>query len=494
MSKLKLWKKLTALITCGVLTVGFYTYNSPQFEKPISAKTTSELNAQKAQNSAKIKELQGKLDKYSAKQAEDEKYQKILSEKMDKQQENLEIINEELSRIKEDISDKEENISDLENKMELQEQDISEGMDAFKQRLRAIYIMGNDSLASALVGSTDFYDLLSKYELISRVSNYDNNLVNDLKDELNQYASSKKDLQKEKDELSVQEEQKENKKDEMQTALDELSADYQKTSASIESSKLEAANASSEMAQLQKTNESIENEIKQIQIKIQQEEEAKKKAAQQAAAAAAAKTTKANGDSSSSTKTTTAKQDKKEDAKKEEVKETVKTDKEVAEEPVTQPKKTQPATEAEEVTEAPAPSTSDSGSWSWPCTSYTISSGFGYRWGSLHAGIDIAGGGSALASKSGTVIKVSSGCTHNYPKSSSCGCGGGYGNYVIISHGGSYSTLYGHLASVNVSVGQSVSAGQVIGTVGSTGFSTGYHLHFEIRVNGGAVNPMSYLY
>ena len=140
---------------------------------------------------------------------------------------------------------------------------------------------------------------------------------------------------------------------------------------------------------------------------------------------------------------------------------------------------------------------SGGGGFAWPCPGYyTISSTYGNRWGTTHGAIDIAGGnaGAAIvASKGGTVVRVVTGCTHNYAKSSSCGCGGGYGNYVIIQHDGTYSTLYGHMASVAVSVGQTVSQGQTIGYVGSTGFSTGFHLHFEVRVNGAKVDPMQYL-
>ena len=96
-----------------------------------------------------------------------------------------------------------------------------------------------------------------------------------------------------------------------------------------------------------------------------------------------------------------------------------------------------------------------------------------------------------VAAADGTVVATNSSCTHNWGKSYSCGCGGGYGNYVMISHAGGKMTVYGHLTSLTVSSGQSVSRGQVIGYVGSTGNSTGPHLHYECRLNGVRYNPMS---
>ena len=134
----------------------------------------------------------------------------------------------------------------------------------------------------------------------------------------------------------------------------------------------------------------------------------------------------------------------------------------------------------------------------WPTPGfYYISSPFAQRWGTQHKGIDIGDtgimGGSICASKAGTVTYVSNSCTHNYAKTSSCGCGGGYGNYVIIQHDGTYSTLYGHMTSASVSVGDYVQQGDVIGTVGSTGWSTGAHLHFEVRVNGVQQNPLDFV-
>lgn len=113
-----------------------------------------------------------------------------------------------------------------------------------------------------------------------------------------------------------------------------------------------------------------------------------------------------------------------------------------------------------------------------------ITSRFGARWGSKHKGIDIG-------APKGTPVKAVAAGTVTV---SSYGYNGGYGNYVIISHGNGIQTVYGHCTSLNVSVGQKVSQGQQVATVGSTGRSTGNHLHLEIRVNGVAQNPQNYLY
>ncbi len=114
-------------------------------------------------------------------------------------------------------------------------------------------------------------------------------------------------------------------------------------------------------------------------------------------------------------------------------------------------------------------------------TNGTFTSPFGSRWGRLHAGIDIAApiGTAIRAADSGRVAIA--------------GPTGGYGNYTCIQHGGSMSTCYGHQSRIGVSVGSSVSQGQVIGAVGNTGNSTGPHLHFEVRIGGNPVDPMGYL-
>jgi murein DD-endopeptidase MepM/ murein hydrolase activator NlpD len=112
-------------------------------------------------------------------------------------------------------------------------------------------------------------------------------------------------------------------------------------------------------------------------------------------------------------------------------------------------------------------------------TPLQVNSGFGYRWGRLHTGIDFQAswGDSVGVSMAGTVAFA--GGKH------------GYGNLIIVDHGDGISTYYAHLSAIYVGVGQAVGAGQVIGAVGSTGRSTGPHLHYEVRVQGHPVNPNS---
>lgn len=126
-----------------------------------------------------------------------------------------------------------------------------------------------------------------------------------------------------------------------------------------------------------------------------------------------------------------------------------------------------------------------SGSFIWPVPyTHNITSYFGPRWGRLHGGIDIAAGGvygqPIVSADSGTVILAGN-------------QGDGYGNYVIIDHGNGYKTLYGHMSSVAAYAGQQVAQGEVIGYVGSTGNSTGPHLHFEIRVNDVQTDPLAFV-
>ena len=128
------------------------------------------------------------------------------------------------------------------------------------------------------------------------------------------------------------------------------------------------------------------------------------------------------------------------------------------------------------------------GKLGWPCPSSSrITSQYGYRilFGvrDFHTGVDIGAvhGSNICAAESGTVILA------NY------GWNGGYGNYIILNHGNGITTRYAHASQLYVAAGQTVSKGQVIAAVGTTGNSTGPHLHFEVRINGSHTNPLNYL-
>ena len=124
------------------------------------------------------------------------------------------------------------------------------------------------------------------------------------------------------------------------------------------------------------------------------------------------------------------------------------------------------------------------GTFAHPVRGWDMSQVFGHtNFEKNHTGIDLTSrsGTAILASASGRVVSVTR------------GWGGGYGNHIVISHGDGFTTLYGHLSSFMVSSGQWVNQGQQIGVMGSTGWSTGTHLHFEIRKNNSPQNPLQYL-
>jgi murein DD-endopeptidase MepM/ murein hydrolase activator NlpD len=122
------------------------------------------------------------------------------------------------------------------------------------------------------------------------------------------------------------------------------------------------------------------------------------------------------------------------------------------------------------------------GTFAWPTVGGYVSSKQGARWGKMHKGIDIArpSDKTIKAADSGVVV--------------SAGWGGGYGNKIIIDHQNGFRTLYGHMSSLNVKVGQVVSKGTAIGIMGATGDATGVHLHFEVYKNGSLVDPLAYLH
>lgn len=445
--------KITAVFICSLLTAGTITYANNYEYTSVTAKTISDLQDEMDANDKEIENLEGEINDINKDLENAEYEQSLIQQKIDKQTENLSIIETKIDSIETQISETETKISDLEKDIEQKEKDIDVGLEHFKERLLAMYVSGNDSLASALVGSTDFFDMLSKVELISQVSKYDNDLVTSLQTQLEQYEESKILLDSTKQDLNDSLTEQQSYQAEFKDAIKELNDDYKASQDYQDQLNAEKNAKQSDIDQYEKDSAAKQSEIDKIN----------EIARQQAEAAVEEDDDDDNYYSSD--------------------------DDSYGDNNTSQSGTTDTSTGSGDF----------NGSLTWPVPGhYVISSGYEYRWGSFHQGIDISDGNtmgaSIVAADSGTVSYVATGCTHNYGKDGSCGCNGGYGNYVLIDHGNGVSTWYAHCSEIYVSPGQSVSRGETIGSVGSTGWSTGAHLHFEVRINGTAVNPTDYLY
>lgn len=480
MVNLKFTKKILSIMLCAAVSCGAVAA-SPNFkEKNIGSadRTIQEIQEQRKANSEKIAELENQISSLANDQANERAYQDTLREQISIIQDNIDLLNQELESIDEDINTTEQNITQLDSDIEQQQDDIDKNIEVFKERLCYMYVNGNDNLASVVLGSSSFYDMMSRVQMANRIAEYDEDLINNILGEIDELEASKKDLESERLNLQMKQEDQKKRKEEKAAERETLNVKMQDTEDEIARIAKEQEMLNGDKAELEAANAQLAAEEADIQEQIRRaaeeaqrrfEEEQRRNAAETAAAAqAAAEAAAAQAAAQAAAN----------------------------------------ASGSEDTYVAPAPvyqepvqiqSTVGSSGFVWPAPGFSyISSGFGYRWGRSHNGIDIgdAGimGGAAVAAQSGTVITANNSCSHNYAKTSSCGCGGGYGNYVVISHDGTYSTLYGHLQSVSVNVGDYVSQGQVIGYIGSTGWSTGAHLHFEIRMNGVPQDPSGYVW
>lgn len=398
----------------------------------------SDLEQQLQQLEQENQKYQKILDDTKSDIAEKEEYKSALVSKVQVLDEKIAVTREKISSLNDDIKEKQDaydkGLSEVEDQF-----------DALANRLRILYMSGNATDLEIIFGAKDFSDLIDKMELVKSLANSDKELISEIQTKLDELSTKKKSLEADKKDLETQQASLKSDQDE----FNKLISDNDEILKNLYASNSEAQN-SLESAALQSD---------EIEAKISQYYAAQKAAAERAAQASQS----SSGSSSSSSSSSSS-------------------------------------------------GSSSSGSSSSGSSSVIVPSGSGFAWPTPgfvsrssewfedrevynHGGIDIAGAGimgtPVVAAADGTVVATNSSCTHNWGKSYSCGCGGGYGNYVMISHAGGKMTVYGHLTSLTVSSGQTVSRGQVIGYVGSTGNSTGPHLHYECRLNGVRYNPMS---
>lgn len=400
----------------------------------------SDLEQQLQQLEQENQKYQKILDDTKSDIAEKEEYKSALVSKVQVLDEKIAVTREKISSLNDDIKEKQDaydkGLSEVEDQF-----------DALANRLRILYMSGNATDLEIIFGAKDFSDLIDKMELVKSLANSDKELISEIQTKLDELSTKKESLEADKKDLETQQASLKSDQDE----FNKLISDNDEILKNLYASNSEAQH-SLESAALQSD---------EIEAKISEYYAAQKAAAEHAAQAS--QSSSSSGSSSSSSSSSSS-------------------------------------------------GSSSSGSSSSASSSVIVPSGSGFAWPTPgfvsrssewfedrevynHGGIDIAGAGimgtPVVAAADGTVVATNSSCTHNWGKSYSCGCGGGYGNYVMISHAGGKMTVYGHLTSLTVSSGQSVSRGQVIGYVGSTGNSTGPHLHYECRLNGVRYNPMS---
>jgi murein DD-endopeptidase MepM/ murein hydrolase activator NlpD len=395
--------------------------------------------------------------------------QQVESQIRNKQMEEAEII-QKIEALEMDIIETENEINHLETqitetlgKIEKTQEDLGEAEeniveqnDTLEARLDAMYRKGNIGYIEVLLGSGDFTELLTNIDMIRKIANQDVELIEQFEEQRNLIAKKKQQLENQQAQLVSYQQEAEGKKEVLQVSRGtqvSLRREVQQTIGNMEV----------ELTQMEQESQSLEQEIQRLQeeerARIEAERQARLEAERQAKIAAERRAQEAAAAERRAKEAAAAEQRAKEQAS-------------------SQPK---PSSQ-------PNPSSQSSSQRSWPVPGHTrISSGYGNRTHPVlggtrfHSGIDIPApsGTPIVAAASGRVIMSQ--------------YSGSYGNVVTIDHGNGVSTLYAHNSKNLVSVGQQVSAGQRVALMGSTGMSTGPHLHFEVRQNGSTTNPTSWL-
>lgn len=396
-----------------------------------SADTVSDLEERQEQLKTELSEIEAVLSEYTGMAEESEKYLKEYNRKMKLQEKRVELSRRQTELMKEDIAALEADIKDGEAELE-------ENTEKFGLRLRTIYMSGGDSVAEVLAGSSSFYDILSRIEFTERIARHDNEMIDTLKTQVEkleayktEYAEKLSDME---EHLSAEER--------YYAELRETYEDHAETKKYREAVIKDCRERTEEIeAERYRIEADLQEEIRRLQKEL----EARKKA--------------------------------EEEARIKEQERLRKIAEENGEEYV--PEET-----------AAAPTYSETG-FIWPVpTVRNVIDYFGNRWFEEeqryenHKGIDInkpgCGGEAVVASAGGTVLQAGD-------------RNDGYGECVIIDHGNGLITRYAHNRSIAVNAGDEVVQGQVISYIGQTGWATGDHCHFEVRINGEPVDPMNYV-
>lgn len=362
--------------------------------------------------------------------------QQALQSELQELDASLETEYAQLNQLNEDIEALKGKIAKTQSEIGKLETRIADKKTVFRDRLNVMYKNGDIATLEILLASTGMNDFLSRSRTMKAVADYDRDLIQDLISDMQLLEKKQTELQGQKTCLDIAKENQTLKVAELQEQQARKNEILARVNLDIELTE-------SEMQKLQAASDAMQSKIDAKLAELEELKDREKQIERDRAAAAAAAVTESDESDSGSSDSWSS-------------------------------------------SGGYSPQSSSGGNV-WPTTSYDVTSPYGYRihpiFGTLrfHTGIDLgAGYGEPVyATSSGTVTTVS------YDS--------GYGNYIELAHDDGNGSLYAHLSGFNCSAGQHVEKGQIIGYIGSTGNSTGPHLHFEFYDQGVRVNPLAYL-
>lgn len=456
-------RKIVTLLLCFAVLVSCLVFSQPT--TVVSAATKQELENRIDEIDEEIKKNEQKLDGLKNEAQSQKEYLKTLETQIETVEskavalqtqigvidEELSDLNTQLKQLNKEIDIIEDSIVETTNEITHTEEDIAESSDLLASRLRAAYISGNESTLKILMGADSLASFMTRLEMMKRTAESDKKLITEFKEKAIKLKKEKVALEEDKQELDKKFAEVDEKKNEKESKKKELSskkAEYDSTTKDLEG---KYASIETYLEKLDKSSALYKDYISELESeRAKADAEIDRILSEYYATSVKQTTTLPVGNNNDSGQSTTSSSGG-----------------------------------------SAGPAYQGSGSWYWPLgnASCYISSHYGYRSASIsgwsfHGGTDITGGGISgkpvYASRGGRVITA---VTSN----------SGYGIYVLIDHGDGFSSLYAHMSARYVSTGDTVSQGQMIGRVGSTGNSTGPHLHFEIRYYGEKKNPMNYV-
>ncbi len=421
-----------------------------------------------------IANLKSKAQSLNSQKAQIQSQINSLANSKSNAMQKKQLLEQKINVLRDQIAVSEQTISSLTVQIEQKEKELAEAkaeeeryFNLFCERVRSMEEDGEISYWEVMFQAKTFSQLLDQVNKVGEIMDYDNEIMDQLE-------AAREAVAKAKSELEQSKREEEAARNALQSQKAELDAEVGQVNSLIAQINSQSAAYANQMEDLNASASEIDRQIKQAekayaaQLEAQRKaEEARKQAAaaaaaqQKAQAAAAAK--KAAADAAAARSAAQAANNAAASATK--------------------------SNTSSSTAPVDTSNISSSGGWHWPLSGYThIASPYGYRicpfhGRELHRGADITapGGTPIMAARSGVVLVSTYGSS--------------YGNYVTIAHSDGTRSLYAHMSSRAISAGSTVSAGQVIGYVGSTGSATGNHLHFEIWTNSSSsscVNPMNY--